>query len=243
MLVGFLALEQGPIHLYMAFNTWAGQWPGVLDGAEISLLDLIILAIYLSLPRGRHSLPFKFSMAFYFIAALLSVFQASVPMAALFYCWQLVRVFFVFTVVTKACADDPRVVPSLLKGIAAGLFLATCQAVWERFGAGVLQAGAGFGHQNIVGSNVALCSLPLLRTAAGRRTRVDYQNGFTRGYLTCGVNHIAWHDCIGRLWVCRVIHNFCSATMDVAEGHDRSNRRNCYCRTCTLCGFVIRATI
>jgi O-antigen ligase len=151
MLVGFLTVEHGPIHLYMAFYTWAGQWPGgVLDGAEIALLDLIIFAIYLSLPRGRHSLPFKFSMIFYFIAVLLSVYQASVPMAALFYCWQLVRIFFVFTVVTKACVD-PRVVPSLLKGIAAGLFLATCQAMWQRFGLGILQTGAGFAHQNIIG--------------------------------------------------------------------------------------------
>ena len=62
MLVGFLVVEHGPLHLYMALDSWAGQWPGYTLGAEISLLDLIAVAIYLALPRSRHSLPFLFSM-------------------------------------------------------------------------------------------------------------------------------------------------------------------------------------
>jgi len=40
MLVGFLVVEHGPLHLYMALDSWAGQWPGYTLGAEISLLDL-----------------------------------------------------------------------------------------------------------------------------------------------------------------------------------------------------------
>lgn len=150
ILVGFLAVEHGPLHLYMAVDSWAGQWPGYVLGAEISLLDIIILAIYFALPRSRHSVPFLFSMGFYFFAVLLSVFQASVPSAALFYCWQIARIFFVYAVVTKACADE-RVVPALLKGIAIGLFLAAVQALWERFGAGVLQTAGGFPHRNFLG--------------------------------------------------------------------------------------------
>ena len=151
ILVGFLAVEQGPLHTYMALDSWAGQWPGYTFGAEISLLDLICIAIYLTLPRSRHSLPFLFSIGLYFFAASLSVFQASVQMPAVFYVWQLARVFFFYTVVTKACAADERVVPALLKGIAFGMLLAAGQAVWERFGAGVLQTAGGFPHRNFLG--------------------------------------------------------------------------------------------
>ena len=61
-LVGFLVVEHGPLHVYMALDSWAGQWPGYTLGAEISLLDLIVLAIYFTLPRSRHSLPFLFSI-------------------------------------------------------------------------------------------------------------------------------------------------------------------------------------
>src|ERR1039458_3824608 len=89
MLVGFLTLQGGPLHMFMAIDSWAGMWPGYTQGVEISLLDLIILAIYISLPRGKDSLPFRFAIAFYFFAVLLSVFQASLPRAALFYPWQL----------------------------------------------------------------------------------------------------------------------------------------------------------
>ena len=70
MLVGFLAFEHGPLHTYMAFDSWAGLWSGYIQGAEISLLDLIMFAIYLSLPRAQQPLPFLYPMAFYFLAAL-----------------------------------------------------------------------------------------------------------------------------------------------------------------------------
>jgi len=150
MLVGFLVIQHGPLHVYMAIISWPA-WPGYVVGAEISLLDLIVLAIYLSLPRGQHPLPFKFSMGCYFFAVMLSVFQASVPEAALFYAWQLARIFFVFVVISTASAQDPRVSPSLLKGMAFGLILAMCEALWERFGLGILRTQAGFSHENFLG--------------------------------------------------------------------------------------------
>ena len=151
MLVGFLVVEHGPLHLYMALDSWAGQWPGYTLGAEISLLDLIAVAIYFALPRSRHSLPFLFSMGFYFFAVMLSMFQGSVPKATIYYGWQLARVFFFYVVVTRACAADERVLPALLKGIAFGMFWAAGQAIWERFGVGVLQTAGGFPHRNFLG--------------------------------------------------------------------------------------------
>ena len=150
VLVGFLPFGIGVFHLYMAVISWAG-WGGYVKGVEISVLDILALAIYLSLPRGGPALPFRLSMALYFVAVLLSIFDASVPMAAMFYAWQLARMFLVYTVVAKASAQDERVVPALLTGMAIGLCFEAGNAFWERFVKGILQVGGTMGHQNLLG--------------------------------------------------------------------------------------------
>ena len=125
-------------------------WPGIARGIEVSALDVLALAIYLSLPRGGEPLPFKVAMGFYLAAVLLSAIQAIVPIATIFYVWQLARVFLVYAVVTKACGDE-RVAPSLLKGMAIGLCFEACVVTWDRFHLGVVQASGTFGHQNLLG--------------------------------------------------------------------------------------------
>lgn len=150
LVAGFLVMQNGSLHLYMAMDS-LGDWPGYVHGAEISLLDLIALAIYFSLPRTSHVLPFRWAMASYFGATLLSVLQARVPVPAVFYAWQLIRVFFFYAVVVKASATDSRVIPALLKGMAFGLLLAACEAVWERFGLGILRTHGGYEQENFFG--------------------------------------------------------------------------------------------
>jgi O-antigen ligase len=149
MLVGFLPFLIENLHFYMAINSWAG-WPGYVQGAEVSLLDVLAVTLYLSLDTPRRSLPFRFSMALYFIAVLLSAFQAEQPTAALLYSWQLARMFLLYAVVTRACAD-PRVPSALLTGMATALFVEAGVAVWERFGSGILQARGTLAHQNTLG--------------------------------------------------------------------------------------------
>jgi O-antigen ligase len=135
--------------LEIALIGWP-TWPGMARGIEISALDVLTLAIYLSLPHARHPLPFRISMGFYLAVVLLSAIQAAVPFAALFYAWQLARVFLVYAVVTRACADE-RVAPSLLKGMAIGLCFEAGVVIWERVGLGVIQTAGTFGHQNLLG--------------------------------------------------------------------------------------------
>lgn len=147
ILIGFLPFA--PVHVHMALISWAA-WPGHVKGVEFSLLDLLVLATYFSLPRTRHFIPFRVPMILYFIAILISATQTDVPMAALFYAWQLARMFLVYATVVRAC-EDPRVAPSILDGMGIGLCLEAVVAIWERFGQGVLQTGATFGHQNLLG--------------------------------------------------------------------------------------------
>jgi O-antigen ligase len=149
MLMGCLPFAFSSLHLNMAAISWP-EWAGHVKGIEFSALDALALTLYLSLPRAQHPLPFRFSMALYFLAALLSALQAESPMAALFYPWQLVRMFLVYAVVTRACADA-RVLPALLKGLAAVLIMEAGVALWQRFGLGMLQATGTMGHQNLLG--------------------------------------------------------------------------------------------
>jgi O-antigen ligase len=173
MLMGFLpfALDlEKPFHLYMAIISWP-DWPGFVKGAEFSLLDGIALAVYLSLPRSRQMLPFRISMALYFGAVLLSAFQAQVPMAVLFYCWQLARMLLVYAAVARA-GVDPRAAPALLFGMTAGLLLQGGIAAWDRFALGFVQSG-GTVHQNLLGMMSHFVIFPMFALLlAGRGNRV-----------------------------------------------------------------------
>lgn len=160
-LVGFLPFVIYRFHLYMAIVSWTEwplknvtiavtEWPGYVHGAEVSILDIVSLALYLSLPGNQRPLPFRISMALYFVAASVSTLQAEEPIAALFYLWQLARMFLVYATVTKACSD-PRVALAILKGMAVGLFMEMTVEIWQRFGIGLIQPTGTFIHQNLLG--------------------------------------------------------------------------------------------
>jgi hypothetical protein len=148
-LMGFLPFVLSTWHLYMAPISWP-DWPGYVKGMEFSILDAVALALYISVPGVQRPLPFRISMGLYFIAVIVSVFQAKVPVAALFYPWQLARMFLVYAAVSRGCAD-PRTPGALLKGLAAGLFLEVGVAIWQRVELGMIQTPGTLDHQNLLG--------------------------------------------------------------------------------------------
>jgi O-antigen ligase len=150
MLAGFLPFLLDEFHLYMAVDSWR-DWGGYVKGAEISVLDVLALALYLSLPATRYPLPFKLSMALYFLAVLLSALRAEVPVAALFYAWQLARMFLIYAVVARGVCADQRIAPALLAGAAAGLIMEAGVGIWQRWDLNVIQSGGTIGAQNLLG--------------------------------------------------------------------------------------------
>jgi len=172
MLIGFLPFVTENLHLYMAAIAWAG-WPSYVRGAEFSVIDGLIIALYFSLPKAPPApLPFRLPMALYFIAVLLAVLWATMPTAALFYPWQLVRMFLVYAVTMRASSNDPRVAPAILKGMAGGLMIEAGIAVWQRFGLHTFQTTGTFDHQNMLGMMTNFVLLPffaLLMTGRGGR--------------------------------------------------------------------------
>lgn len=188
LVMGFLPFALPLVHSNMAListSDWTIQsvltsaatgemeWPGYAHALEISVLDVLAIALYWNLPKARHPLPFRTSMALYFIATLISIFQAPVPVATLFYVWQLARVFLVYAIVARASAIDPAVSFALLQGMAAGVLMEAAIALWQRFGLGILQPHGTFSHQNFLGIMMGFAIFPYLATLlAGRRIRL-----------------------------------------------------------------------
>jgi O-antigen ligase len=170
-LMGILPFAQAAIpHLNIAIISWA-DWPGYVKGVELSALDLVALAFYLALPRALNPVPFRFSIAFYFSAVLISSFQASEPVAALFYPWQLIRIFLIYVVASRACADA-RFIPAVLTGMAIGLCFEAGVVIWQRFGLGELQPNGTFSHQNLLGLVSHFVVFPILAALLGNPRKV-----------------------------------------------------------------------
>ena len=157
-LIGFSPFFLGLLHINMALISWAG-WPGYVKGIEVSIVDFLVLATFLSLPRSRHPLPFVFPMAAYFAAALLSVLQSGVPMASLFYCWQLLRMFFLYRVLSSA-SEDRQFAEAVLKGLGAAVIVQAFVAGGQHFALRVAEAHGTTGSKNELGMMTDLVVIP-----------------------------------------------------------------------------------
>jgi O-antigen ligase len=167
MLLGFLPFVIEFFHFYMA--VYSGVWGGgYVKGVEVSILDVIALALYFSTADARQPLPFRFVMAFYFLMVVLSAFQAWQPILSFFYVWQLARMFLLYATVTRGCSD-PRVTRALMTGLAAGIIVEAGFAIWQRFGIGMIQTGGTEGHQNLLGFMSHFVILPLFALLLGGR--------------------------------------------------------------------------
>jgi O-antigen ligase len=197
-LTAFLPFVLSAVHLYMAVNSWV--WVGYVKGAEVSLLDFIALSIYLSLPRPEGGLPFRWSMALYFAVTALSAIQAMFPVAALFYPLQLGRAFLVYVTVYRGVCADPRVPDAVLKGLAAGMFVAAAVAGWQRAELGVLQTPGTFASQNLLGVISQFVMFPffavMLGGRGGRLAPAVVAAGLVIAVLTASRGTIAL-DCLG----------------------------------------------
>ena len=150
-LMGFLPfvifIPEQPLQIALILDL---TWSGIAQGLVFSLPDVVALTIYLSLPRARNPLPFRFSMLLYFVAVLLSTFQTDLPIEALFYCWQLVRIFLFYVVVARACTDE-RTRLALMAGMTVGLIIQAGAALYQGIFVGELRAGGTLGSVNIAG--------------------------------------------------------------------------------------------
>lgn len=136
------------------------EWPGFAKGFDVSVLDLLIVALYLSnqhLRRG--AIPFKLPFFLYGVAVILSSFQAENPIATLYYAWQLLRIFVTFAIIARASAD-PHLLVALIKGLAFGLCFEAAIVGWQRFVIHYIQSPGTFAAQNQLGLAVHFVIFP-----------------------------------------------------------------------------------
>jgi O-antigen ligase len=183
MLLGFFPFLLSAVpNLNLSAISWP-IWPGHVKGLQITALDLYAFALYVALPRRPGKTPFRFAMGFSCFAVVVSIFSAQVPAAAVFYAWQLARMYLVYAVVIKSGADE-RIVWWIMKGLAAGLWLEACDAMWERFGQGIIQASGSLGHQNLLGLMSHLIVLPFFALLlAGQRSWITTATPIVGGII------------------------------------------------------------
>ncbi len=165
-LIGFLPFVTGWLHLFAAPISWA-EWAGYAKGLEIYAVDAVAIVILVVL-RGRLIRPpFVVPMALYFVSSLLATFGAAFPMAAAFYCWQLLRAFAIYLAVANVVAFEFEAVAAILKGLAAGELLECAVAVWQRFGQHVLRTPGTLQSDNELGIASHFVILPFFAIMLG----------------------------------------------------------------------------
>lgn len=169
-LLGFLPftdlVERGSLNL-VSHELYRGD----ARGFEITIIDLVALTLWVSLPKGRWPVPYRRLAIAYAAVAGITLLWAWEPLYAGFGLWRIARITFVGIVVARALEDE-RAPPALLHGLAWGLVAQVVFALWQRYVVGAHQVSGSFAHQNTLGMAVNLVApifLALLLAGAKRR--------------------------------------------------------------------------
>lgn len=170
VLLGIIPFITRVVPLFdIALITWHEFWVGYVPGLQVSAIDLVAIAIYFTVNHQRNSIRYHFPFLLYLAAISLSLFQADMPLASIFYVWQFLRMYFLTIVIAKACTDE-TVPPQLLKGLAIGVAIQVFVVIYQKFGLKMVQPTGTFMHQNTLGLIMHLVVLPhFALLIAGRR--------------------------------------------------------------------------
>lgn len=139
--------------------TWHEFWVGHVPGLQVSAIDLIAVAIYFTVSHRKNTIRYHFPFLLYLVALSLSVFQADMPLGAIFSVWQFLRIYFLTAVIAKACTDE-TVPLQLLKGLAIGVAIQFVVVLYQKFGLKMIQPTGTFVHQNTLGLILHLAVFP-----------------------------------------------------------------------------------
>ena len=162
LLVFFLDpyLNVGPV-------TW--EWPGVVKGIEVTIVDIIALAIILATRPVRTPLGLKIGLGLYVFALILSSMMAEKLTPAIFYIWQFCRAIVVFLAVARATVAQNNAPFALMAGIGSATLIEAVVAAKQYLG-GNPAAGGTLGHRNILGLTSHFAVMPAFALLlAGRR--------------------------------------------------------------------------
>jgi hypothetical protein len=145
-LLPFIGLDSLDINL-VSYEHYRGDSRGI----EVTLVDLIIWALALALPRTSTPPPYRVARLAYLATMLLSIATALSPFFGLFSVWKLLRMYILLGVLTRACANDPQVPPILLRGMAYGTLYEFGLVLHQRYVLHMHQTPGNLSHQNTLG--------------------------------------------------------------------------------------------
>lgn len=130
------------------------EYRGESIGFELSLLDLVILALHFALP-GPSRTPMATRRAIYLATVLLSLVGAPLVLFGLFSTWKLLRMYALFAVLHRH-ALVPELTPVMLRGLALGAVYATYVALEQRYLHGMLRCRGPMPHSNTLSMSMNL---------------------------------------------------------------------------------------
>lgn len=143
-------------HDYFALNPISLEhYRGDANGLELTIVDVLALALWVALPRARRPAPWRAARFAYLGIATATVLWAPLPVFTLLSAWRLARGFFVFAVVARAC-ETPRLGNALVNGLAIGILVSCAEALYQRYGLHMHQCRGFFPHQNGLGMAVEM---------------------------------------------------------------------------------------
>jgi hypothetical protein len=165
-LLGASILLAGP-SLWAAPIAWP-TWPAAIKGTEISFVDSIALALFLSTPKVRIPPSIKISYLLIWVALFISTCVAYNRIAALFYVWEFLRATLLFLAIGRVCANEPRAAIAFISGLCVGMI---GEAVWValQYVQHVERPGGSFGHSNTMGIAANFAVFPALALMLGTR--------------------------------------------------------------------------
>lgn len=160
ILLGIIPFITKVVPLFdVALITWHEFWVGHVPALQISAIDLVAVAIYFTVSHQKNTIRYHFPFLLYLLALSLSVFQADMPLGAIFSVWQFMRVYFLTAVIAKACTDE-TVPLQLLKGLAIGVAIQFFVVLYQKLGLRMIQPTGTFVHQNTLGLILHLAVFP-----------------------------------------------------------------------------------
>lgn len=143
-------------------------WPAPARGIEISFIDSIALALFLSAPKVRIPTPIKISYLVICLALFVSTCVAYNHIAAFFYIWEFLRATLLFVAMSRTFANEPRAAMAFISGLCVGLI---GEAAWVvvQYAQHAERPGGSFGHSNTMGIAANYAVFPALALILGRR--------------------------------------------------------------------------
>ena len=169
----FLHLESMSVSFFYEYDTEL-EFRGDSRGLEVALIDILMLVLWVALPRASRRVPMRYVQLLYFLVAAFSIQNAPLPGYSAFAVWKVFRAFFLMGIVVRTF-ERPRLGPALVQGVAIGVAYAAGYSVYQRYGLGIGRVSATFDHPNTLGMMMLLCYgmiFTLLLANQGRRLAV-----------------------------------------------------------------------